>query len=420
MGTPRCKQLVSSIFSLKSQQLEKEITDAVSEFFEFAMLSHRWGDYEQTLYDIQGKRIYDLDSTDGLAKLQKICVHSLERNFQWAWSDTCCIDKHKSTELQETFGPMFCWYRQSSLTIIYLSDISGNDSLANGVWFKRGWTLLELLASRTVLFYTHDWSPYMNRDATNHKADPALLEELHGSPVTPPERMAWISKRHGNYACVTLHHPSGHGGQTLTSPSRYIYEIHASRLRPIVVTTSVNLGHNARRYILVRPWHPKLLGTRTYSNDEAVWNLLGQLEQPFNALLLKALLHNEYTRIHIAVLNDKYVRAYAIVEGKQSSSVESLVCPRGTDTPLDYASDVFRKGTPLDDVQGRLEIREKTIVLSFPYLHGLLYSTPEPFFSIFQAQTKCSLSVGKPGDNLHPLTYETVLPQVKVTTTSHS
>ncbi|KIK26919.1 hypothetical protein PISMIDRAFT_675498, partial [Pisolithus microcarpus 441] len=32
-------------------------------------------------------------------------------------------------------------------------------------------------------------------------------------------------------------------------------------------------------------------------NDDAVWKLVEQLEQPFNALLLKRLLRNEYQRI---------------------------------------------------------------------------------------------------------------------------
>ncbi|KAI6044168.1 hypothetical protein EDC04DRAFT_463074 [Pisolithus marmoratus] len=415
------KQLLLSTSPRGSQELETEISDAVLEFFGFAMLSHRWERGEPLLRDVEGKRIYDLAGTDGLAKLQDFCILALECNFQWAWSDTCCIDKDSSAELQEAIGSMFSWYRQSSLTIVYLSDVSNNDSLAHSAWFKRGWTLQELLAPHTVLFYARDWSLYTNRGAANHKADPAFREELHkatgiadqhltnfhpgmddarsrlhwasGRRTTRPEDIAYslfgifqvhlpvlygeteqnaigrllaeIISRSGDvsvldwvgepssfnscfpadlvpYQTVSQTHliPSDSARrsgldvdktqklynklaglpragfvnsklilpstihpvtavrlkESSTSPSRYTYEIHASRLRPVDVTLSVKLSRGAGTYMLVRPWHPKSLDT-TESDDNAVWSFLEQLEQPFNALLLKRLHHNEYKRI---------------------------------------------------------------------------------------------------------------------------
>lgn len=82
-----------------------------------------------------------------------------------------------------------------------------------------------------------------------------------------------------------------------TSPSCYTYEIHASRLLPLEATLSVNLNEGVDGYILVRPWHPRALQTPTGSDDDAVWELLEQLKQPFNTLLLKKLPHNEYMRL---------------------------------------------------------------------------------------------------------------------------
>jgi len=55
-----------------------------------------------------------------------------------------------------------------------LSDIGG---LISSVWFKRGWTLQELLAPRTMLFFTQDWSLYRD-NSSNHKGDSAILGEL--------------------------------------------------------------------------------------------------------------------------------------------------------------------------------------------------------------------------------------------------
>ncbi|KIK11586.1 hypothetical protein PISMIDRAFT_58083, partial [Pisolithus microcarpus 441] len=74
-----------------------------------------------------------------------------------AWSDTCCIDKDSSAERQEAIGSMFSWYHRSSLTIAYLSDVSDTASLASSAWFKRVWTLQELLAPPTLVFYMQDW-----------------------------------------------------------------------------------------------------------------------------------------------------------------------------------------------------------------------------------------------------------------------
>ncbi|KAI6100680.1 hypothetical protein EDD16DRAFT_1457849, partial [Pisolithus croceorrhizus] len=177
---------------------------------EFATLSHRWGAGEPSLREIEGKSIYNLSGTDGQAKLQKFCILALRRDFQWAWSDTCCIDKDSSAELQQAIGSMFCWYRWSSLTIVHLSDVSNAGSLASSVWFTRGWTLQELLASPTVLFYTYDWSLYTKSDAVDHKADPTLLGELQNATGIAKEhltnfrpgmddarsRLHWASGRH--------------------------------------------------------------------------------------------------------------------------------------------------------------------------------------------------------------------------------
>ncbi|KAI6097094.1 hypothetical protein F5141DRAFT_482527 [Pisolithus sp. B1] len=420
--SPQYKQLLLSTSPSGSPQLETEINDTISEFLGFTMLSHRWGDCEPLLCDIESKRIYDLGGTDGLAKLQNFCILALRRSFHWAWSDTCCIDKDSSAELQEAIGSMFLWYHRSSLTIVYLADVTGTGSLSDSVWFERGWTLQELLASNTVLFYAQDWSPYAKSDAANHKTAPVLLEELCKATqisaqhlrnfdagtedarsrlcwasrrrTTRPEDMAyslfgifkvqmpvlygesaqnalgrllveiisgsgdvsvldWVGKQSSFNSCFPVDLvpyqippciqliPSGppkrerpylekartlysdlaklplarcvhkrislpsiiHQVTAVTrkvssdSPSRYAYQIHASRLTPLEVTSSVNLDEGAGKYILVRPWHPKSLQMQTGSDNDAIWNLLDRLEQPFNALLLERLLHNEYKRI---------------------------------------------------------------------------------------------------------------------------
>ncbi|KAI5989439.1 hypothetical protein EDC04DRAFT_2816433 [Pisolithus marmoratus] len=100
----------------------------------------------------------------GVKKLQKFCLTASKRGYLWAWSDTCCIDKTSSAELQEAIGSMFGWYRRSHLTIVYLADVPESGSFDSSQWFERGWTLQELLAPATVLFYTRNWSLYQNAE----------------------------------------------------------------------------------------------------------------------------------------------------------------------------------------------------------------------------------------------------------------
>ncbi|KAI6120017.1 hypothetical protein EDD16DRAFT_1578869 [Pisolithus croceorrhizus] len=156
----------------------KLVRTEILEHFQYATLSHRWGKGEPSLRDIEGRNIYSMPFTRALGKLQAFCAVALKQDYSWAWSDTCCIDKHNDNEVQETILSMFSWYRQSALTIIHLCDVADTDSFVNSEWFNRGWTLQELLAPRTILFYTRDWSLYKNIASSNHKTDAVVLEEL--------------------------------------------------------------------------------------------------------------------------------------------------------------------------------------------------------------------------------------------------
>ncbi|KIK20922.1 hypothetical protein PISMIDRAFT_32635, partial [Pisolithus microcarpus 441] len=167
------------------QQVDRIRAD-ISRDFQYVTLSHRWGEGEPSLRDVEGHTIYGMSIRGGFGKLQTFCRVALEWNYLWAWSDTCCIDKHSSAEVQETIGSMFAWYRQSALTIAYLSDVTDIGSLGSSEWLRRGWTLQELLAPERVVFYTKTWSLYKNITSLNHKMDVVVLEEVEG--VTGIER----------------------------------------------------------------------------------------------------------------------------------------------------------------------------------------------------------------------------------------
>ena len=205
--SPEYQQLLLSAASYPS---DTHISSIVSSYFKYVTLSHRWGKDEPLLRHIQDRIIYDMDPKDGLLKLQTFCATAAECGFMWAWCDTCCIDKSSTMELAKAVTSMFSWYRGSALTIVYLSDVCEGDTLSNSVWLTRGWTLQELLAPSTVLFYTQEWSLYKDSPNSNHKMDDIVLRELEKATEIPSQmltdfnpgmnnarsRLQWASGRH--------------------------------------------------------------------------------------------------------------------------------------------------------------------------------------------------------------------------------
>ncbi|KAI5981312.1 hypothetical protein EDD15DRAFT_406612 [Pisolithus albus] len=198
LDSAQCKQLESQCATGSLDQQMELIRSIISKYFEYVTLSHRWGEGEPSLHDIEGHRIYGMTIKGGFGKLQAFCRIALDWDYLWAWSDTCCIDKDSSSEVQETIGSMFAWYRQSALTIVYLSDVPDTGSIGSSEWFRRGWTLQELLAPRTVLFYTRNWSLYKNLMSANHKEDAAVLAELARETGIEPWFLYYFSPGMGN------------------------------------------------------------------------------------------------------------------------------------------------------------------------------------------------------------------------------
>ena len=191
------KELLSS--TIKHADLRMEhIDDVVTTYFRCVMLSHRWGENEPRLHDIQDKAVYELDAAGGFMKLQSFCKVARDIGFRWAWIDTCCIDQNNNVELGESVNSMFVWYRHSALTIVYLSDVppsSKSGALAKSAWNKRGWTVQEFLAPKIVLFYQMDWTLYLDDRSINHKESVMIMQEL--ADATGINAQALVSFRPG-------------------------------------------------------------------------------------------------------------------------------------------------------------------------------------------------------------------------------
>ncbi|KAG2346774.1 hypothetical protein BDR05DRAFT_987924 [Suillus weaverae] len=195
--SPEYNELIS--FPTKDSNLRTErIKGVVATYFRCVLLSHRWGETEALLRDIQEKVVYELNGLGGIVKLQSFCKIARDAGYRWAWMDTCCIDKNSNTELQESVNSMFIWYRYSALTIVYLCDVppsSQPGALARSVWNERGWTFQEFVAPKVVIFYQKDWSLYLGDRSPNHKESPAIMKELEDAIGI--DRQALITFRPG-------------------------------------------------------------------------------------------------------------------------------------------------------------------------------------------------------------------------------
>ncbi|PYI05618.1 hypothetical protein BO78DRAFT_397930 [Aspergillus sclerotiicarbonarius CBS 121057] len=105
---------------------------------------------------------------------------------------------------------MFAWYRKSSVCFAYLSDVPAhvtaeNDSdktFEKSRWFTRGWTLQELLAPESVIFYGNEWSEYGTRQqlkerisAITNIEEGALENRPYFKIYSVAHRMSWAAHR---------------------------------------------------------------------------------------------------------------------------------------------------------------------------------------------------------------------------------
>lgn len=193
----------------------------------YAILSHRWGSEEDEVSYKQLRNGPLPPDLPGLLKIQAFCRLADGKGFQWAWVDTCCIDKRSSAELSEAINSMFKWYKRSALCCVHLADVEFSDAelslkrqseetfwhapdgwaslrdrFNKSSWFERGWTLQELLAPRHVVFYDSQWNEIgplekFGKDVAKVTGigEEYLSAFILGWPSVAT-RMSWASRRH--------------------------------------------------------------------------------------------------------------------------------------------------------------------------------------------------------------------------------
>ncbi|CAH0046060.1 unnamed protein product [Clonostachys solani] len=181
---------------------------------EYAILSHTWGS--------DGDEVTYSDMIAGIAP-QKVgydkitfCREQAKRDkLRYFWIDTCCINKNNGPELLASLNSMFAWYKDSKKCYVYLSDVSkrteqpGLESgiaswelaFRNSRWYTRGWTLQELIAPRSVTFYSkegHFLGDKTTLESLIHDITRIPAMALQGSPLshfTVEDRFAWMKSR---------------------------------------------------------------------------------------------------------------------------------------------------------------------------------------------------------------------------------
>ena len=173
--------LVSSMTtSIDDDRIKHEVT----EYYRYGMFSHKWEDNEPLFEQVIRMVVYELVEYPTHDKLKMFCKIVQDAGLQWAWSDTCCINKADHFVLEEALVAVFKWYEGSALTVVFLFDVlspSRHGALMRSIWNTRVWTLQEYHASKVVRFYTKDWTPYLNLDIPNHKESPEIISEMEGA-----------------------------------------------------------------------------------------------------------------------------------------------------------------------------------------------------------------------------------------------
>lgn len=191
--------------------------DLGQNFPRYAILSHRWGpaSEEVTYRDIKDTNNGRALQKSGYKKIQ-FCIERVqqEKDLDYFWIDTCCIDTNNQTEQSEAITSMFRWYKNATKCYVFLSDINsrkydhqghampcGSD-LMRSEWFERGWTLQELVAPSVVEFYSSEKNSLgdkqiLAREIHERTKIPisALLGTTPLDEFNPAEKLHWAEGR---------------------------------------------------------------------------------------------------------------------------------------------------------------------------------------------------------------------------------
>ncbi|KAF2826654.1 HET-domain-containing protein [Ophiobolus disseminans] len=189
------------LINTKSRKFMEYVGDNVPPY---AILSHTWEEGEEVTYQefLARSNLHK----KGWEKIWKACELAEEHEISLVWVDTCGIDKSSSAELSEAINSMYQWYKKSQICFAFLSDWSESDdtieSMRHCRWFTRGWTLQELIAPATVLFFDKYYTLRGSKEslvdslADVTAVDRRLLRGLNSlADFSVAQKMSWAANR---------------------------------------------------------------------------------------------------------------------------------------------------------------------------------------------------------------------------------
>ncbi len=168
----------------------------------YAILSHTWTTDEVLFDQVENP---DCEGKLGYQKITACCNQAKADELEYAWVDTCCIDKRSSAALSEAINSMFRWYSQAHVCYAYLADVDlvyPTRSFSESRWFERGWCLQELIAPAHVTFYDKTWLEIGTKASmldvisqTTKIPHRALIDPESIYVMSINQRMSWASTR---------------------------------------------------------------------------------------------------------------------------------------------------------------------------------------------------------------------------------
>lgn len=146
------------LLNINTQQLED-----IQERRPYAILSHAWRVGETHYFEEIGTE--RVRTQPGYEKVEMCCELARQDGLDYVWIDICCANANTSAGQTETTTSAYTWFQQAQVCYTYLDDVDssedpreGHSTFRRSRWFKRTWTIQELLAPKHVFFFAKDWT----------------------------------------------------------------------------------------------------------------------------------------------------------------------------------------------------------------------------------------------------------------------
>ncbi|KAI6363656.1 hypothetical protein MCOR25_005834 [Pyricularia grisea] len=175
----------------------------------YAALSHLHGAEEISFRQWATLPRATLKARAAYFKIKRARVQAIADGLEWVFVDSVCVDGSSPAEASEAVNEAWAVFAGAARCYAHLDDIaqpvlgaSLESALRTSRWFARGWTLMELLASGDVVFYSTGWEVLGTR-----RALAGVVSALTGidegilagrdevSAVSVSRRMSWAAGR---------------------------------------------------------------------------------------------------------------------------------------------------------------------------------------------------------------------------------